>query len=80
MPQKGGIFVLDRGGDRRSLYGELLKEDSEFRFIIRQRGDRHLLSGGKLRETLQLAQSCKTAYGETVSSVPTLIQVMFLTY
>ena len=37
-----------------------------FRFIIRQRGDRHLVYGGKLRETLRLAESCKTPYGETV--------------
>jgi hypothetical protein len=64
--QGRGIFVLDRGGDRRSLYKELLKEGSRFRFIIRQRGDRHILCGGKLRETLQLAEKCKTPYAETV--------------
>jgi len=61
-----GIFVLDRGGDRRSLYKELLKQDSPVRFIIRQRGDRHLLYGGKLRETFELAERCKTPYAETV--------------
>lgn len=61
-----GIFVLDRGGDRRRLYKQLLNEDSPVRFIIRQRGDRHLLSGGKLRETLELAERCKLPYAETV--------------
>jgi len=61
-----GIFVLDRGGDCRSLYKELLKEGSRFRFIIRQRGDRQVLYGGKLRETLQLAQMFKTPYAETL--------------
>jgi hypothetical protein len=61
-----GIFVLDRGGDRRRLYEQLLKDDGSVRFIIRQRGDRHLLSGGKLRETLELAVQCKTPYAETV--------------
>lgn len=61
-----GIFVIDRGGDRRRLYKGLLAEENPFRFIIRQRGDRHLLYRGKLRETLQLAQRCTTPYGETV--------------
>jgi hypothetical protein len=58
--------VLDRGGDRRRLYEQLLKKDNLVRFIIRQRGDRYLLSGGKLRETLELAVRCKTPYAETV--------------
>lgn len=61
-----GIFVVDRGGDRRRLYKQLLSEDRPIRFIIRQRGDRHLLYGGKLRETLELAIQCKTPYAETV--------------
>lgn len=61
-----GIFVLDSGGDRRTLYKHLLREDRPVRFIIRQRGDRHLLYGGRLRETLELAQRCKTPYAETV--------------
>jgi Transposase DDE domain len=61
-----GIFVVDRGGDRRTLYKELLKEDSLVRFIIRQRGDRHLLYGGRLRETFELAERCKTPYAQTV--------------
>jgi len=55
-----GIFVLDRGGDRRRLYNELLNKDRRVRFIIRQRGDRHLLHRGKLRETFALAEKCKT--------------------
>jgi hypothetical protein len=61
-----GIFVVDRGADRRTLYKELLKEDSPVRFIIRQRGDRHLLYGGRLRETFELAERCKTPYAQTV--------------
>ncbi len=60
-----GIFVLDRGGDRRTLYKQLLKENKPVRFIIRQRGDRHLLYGGKLRETFELAERCKTPYALT---------------
>jgi hypothetical protein len=61
-----GIFVLDRGGDRRRLYKQLLREETPVRFIIRQRGDRHVLHGGRLRETLELAETCKTPYAETV--------------
>jgi len=60
-----GIFVFDRGGDRKELYDELLAKPGR-RFIVRQRGDRHLLYRGKPIETLALAQSCKTPYGETV--------------
>jgi hypothetical protein len=60
-----GIFVFDRGGDRKELYDELLREPLR-RFIVRQRGDRHLLYRGKASDTLSLAQSCKTPYGETV--------------
>jgi len=61
-----GIYVIDRGGDRRRLYQELLNPDRPLRFIIRQRGDRHMLYRGKLTETLQLARNCKTPYAETV--------------
>jgi hypothetical protein len=61
-----GIFVMDRGGDRRTLYNRLLKEGSPVRFIIRQRGDRHVLYGGKQRETFEVAKACKTPYTATV--------------
>jgi len=60
-----GIFVFDRGGDRNELYHELLGDPLR-RFIVRQRGDRHLLYRGKPCETLSLAQNCTTPYGETV--------------
>jgi hypothetical protein len=60
-----GIFVFDRGGDRKELYKELLGDPLR-RFIVRQRGDRHLLYRGKPCEALTLAQSCTTPYGETV--------------
>jgi hypothetical protein len=60
-----GIFVFDRGGDRNELYKELVG-GSQCRFIVRQRGDRHLLYRGKSCETLSLAQQCKTPYAETV--------------
>jgi len=59
-----GIVVLDRGGDRRELYAELVP--GRARFLIRQRGDRDLLYQGELRETRELARSCPTPYAETV--------------
>ncbi len=61
-----GVFVLDRGGDREALYNHLLQKETPFRFIIRQRGDRHVFVGSKRLETLELAQACKTPYQETV--------------
>jgi hypothetical protein len=60
-----GIFVIDRGGDRRRLYRELLGS-AGYRFIIRQRGDRDLLYRGKKQRTLDLALACKRPYRETV--------------
>jgi hypothetical protein len=60
-----GIFVFDRGGDRKELFDELLRDVGQ-RFIVRQRGDRHLLYCGKAIENLSLANNCKTPYGETV--------------
>jgi hypothetical protein len=61
-----GIFVIDRGGDRRRLYAELLNPEHPYRFIIRQRGDRRLLYKNKPIETLRLAEICKTPYAATV--------------
>ena len=60
-----GIFIFDRGGDRKKLYNELLGDPLR-RFMVRQRGDRHLLYRGTPCETLTLAQSCTTPYAETV--------------
>lgn len=60
-----GIFIFDRGGDRKELYNELLGDPLR-RFIVRQRGDRHLLYRGKPCETLSLAHCCKTPYAETI--------------
>lgn len=60
-----GILVYDRGGDRRKL---LLPwtQDARCRYIVRQRGDRHLLYRGAKADCLELAHSCKTPYAETL--------------
>ena len=60
-----GIIVYDRGGDRRKLLLPWTKDD-RCRYIIRQRGDRHLLYRGVTTGCLGLALSCKTPYAETL--------------
>jgi hypothetical protein len=62
--ERRGIFVIDRGGDRRELYKELVP--GGYRFLIRQRGDRHLLYQGRPIETMTLAGSCPLPYAETI--------------
>jgi hypothetical protein len=50
-----GTWVLDRGADRRELILPLLRRNA--RFIIRQRGDRHVLTlGGRTLSVAELAQ------------------------
>ena len=60
-----GILVYDRGGDRR----ELLKkwtQNARTRYLVRQRGDRHLLYKRKPKSEMELAAICKTPYAETI--------------
>jgi hypothetical protein len=57
---------LDRGGDRGRLYKEFLGRPKPYRFIVRQKGDRHILYHGQKQETLILARECKTPYNETI--------------
>jgi hypothetical protein len=51
-----GVWVIDRGGDRGEIYGDLLAHGRSF--IIRQTGERHLRSGMGKVSTLHLAESC----------------------
>jgi|TARA_Y100000294_G_C8531813_1_gene327308 hypothetical protein len=58
-----GIFVIDRGGDRGEIYRWIVPEKRRIRFIIRQRGDRHIFYRRQKVETLQLAKRrCKMLY------------------
>jgi len=59
-----GIWVLDRGGDRVKLFDAFLER--KLRFIVRQRGDRHLIFRGRRRLTLEIAQGCTMPYAETI--------------
>ncbi len=60
-----GILVYDRGGDRREMLAPWTK-DEQVRYLVRQRGDRHLLYKGKAKNEMELAETCKTPYAETV--------------
>jgi hypothetical protein len=59
-----GVYVLDRGGDRMRLYEPLLARG--LRFIIRLRGDRHLVWRGCSRRADDLARGARMRYAETV--------------
>lgn len=60
-----GIIVYDRGGDRRSLLVPWT-QDNTCRYLVRQRGDRHLLYKRKAKSGLALANLCKTPYSEKI--------------
>ncbi len=54
-----GIIAIDRGWDRYKILKPLLRR--ELRFVIRQKGDRHvILPGGKTVRLRNAARWCKT--------------------
>jgi hypothetical protein len=59
-----GIFVIDRGADRRKLLHPLL--NGEAKFIIRMVGTRHLVHGGRAVQAEELAAGCRMLYTEQV--------------
>jgi hypothetical protein len=59
-----GIWVVDRGGDRRKLYKPFL--DMGIRFIIRLTGTRHVECGGSRVEVRELAERCPMLYADRV--------------
>jgi hypothetical protein len=61
---KRGIWVLDRGGDRRHLYYYLLP--NKHRFMIRVRADRGLRTAQGVASALDLARSCPMLFQETI--------------
>lgn len=74
-----GIWVIDRGGDRGKLYEELVPRG--LRFIIRQMGDRDLLSGPQRGSTLQIALDCPLPYQtQIVREVKGQEQIFHLRY
>ena len=61
---KKGTWVIDRGGDRRKLLEPMLKDERDF--IIRMRGDRHVVFRGKLRSMLDVARGCRLPYADRI--------------
>jgi hypothetical protein len=62
--QGRGIYVIDRGGDRRKLIEPLLEKG--LRFIIRLVGDRHLIYRGERISAKELALRCPMFYIERI--------------
>lgn len=62
--QGNGIWMIDRGGDRRKLFNFLLHNKK--RFIIRLVGNRDVVYRGKKVVAEQLAQSCPLVYTDRV--------------
>jgi hypothetical protein len=64
---KRGLWVIDRGGDRRNLIVPMLK--AHRRFLIRIIGNRNLLWGGKEMLAGEIAKNCPLLYAETIVKV-----------
>jgi hypothetical protein len=60
-----GVYVIDRGGDRDNLFLPMI--DEKMRFLIRLRGDRHLLCGGEKKSALELADECRCPHTEVIA-------------
>ena len=59
-----GTWVMDRGGDRREIIAPLLRWKCQF--LIRLRGDRHLVVRRRAKRVEEIAARCRLAYRETV--------------
>jgi hypothetical protein len=59
-----GVWVLDRGGDRRELIESFL--GGAKKFLIRLVGNRHLIYNGKPWLAADIAAGCRCPYSETV--------------
>jgi hypothetical protein len=64
--EKKGVWVIDRGCDRRELYDELVPKNKGYRFIIRQKGDRHYVFGNRRVPGRALAYGCPLPYATTI--------------
>lgn len=62
--ERRGIWVMDRGGDRRKLFVPFL--DRKMDFIVRLQGDRYLVYRGRNVLAENLAVSCPMLYRERV--------------
>src|SRR5699024_2995286 len=61
-----GLWVIDRGGDRRVLFEHLLGGERKKDFLIRLVGDRNLIHNGNQTLALELARNRPTPYSQTI--------------
>ena len=62
--QGRGVWVIDAGGDRKKILEVLLNQGH--RFVVRQRGDRHLISGRQRKSAREWADGCRRQHREVV--------------
>jgi hypothetical protein len=65
--KKRGLWVIDRGGDRKKLMVPMLQR--QLRFLIRLIGNRNLLWAGKDMLASEIAKDCPMLYAETIVKV-----------
>ncbi len=65
--KKRGLWVIDRGGDRRNLIVPLLKR--RLRFLVRLIGNRNLLWAGKEMLASEIVKDCPLLYAETIVKI-----------
>lgn len=65
--KKRGVWVIDRGGDRRNLIVPMLSKG--YRFLIRLIGNRNLVWANKEELADDIAKGCPSLYTETVVKV-----------
>ena len=58
------VWVIDAGGDRKTILEVLLNQGH--RFVVRQRGDRHLISGRQRKSAREWADGCRRQHREVV--------------
>ncbi|MBF0369358.1 MAG: transposase [Magnetococcales bacterium] len=59
-----GVWIMDRGGDRGALLEPMV--DASRSFIIRLKGNRHLIWGQRHRATSDLARDCPLRYSSWI--------------
>ena len=59
-----GVWVIDRGGDRGNLFYPLLERGLEF--VVRLRGDRHLVHRGRRHLASDLGARCRLRFRDVV--------------
>lgn len=62
--EKRGVWVIDRGGDRRKIIYHLL--DNQLRFVLRMKKERHLIWRGKRQSVIEHALDCPLPYMEKI--------------